>query len=204
MARCPNRTSSMLRTGRCWTRSRPGSRRWASCPTPASSAPLLRFTQDMPGRGHRPGPRGQQLHIRYAQCMPGPQGALVPDQGRQGCGRDERVRDPARRGQPEDAPVPTRSVPHTAQRLASGVSTWAGTGSCGAPAPGTQHVVEYQEETRSHLLALCASTRGADVRPQRGDGHLEQEHAAGPKGGLRLGGRRCGSRRRSSRSWTRA
>jgi methionyl-tRNA synthetase len=39
----PSLVRWMPRTGRCWPRSRPASRRWASCTTPASSAPLLRY-----------------------------------------------------------------------------------------------------------------------------------------------------------------
>jgi methionyl-tRNA synthetase len=46
--------------------------------------------------------------------------------------------------------APALCVPHTAQRLACGASTWGTRGSCGGLAPGTQQVVEYQEETRSH------------------------------------------------------
>ncbi|MCL7453765.1 MAG: class I tRNA ligase family protein [Anaerolineae bacterium] len=45
------------------------------------------------------GPRGQRLHIRCAQCRPGPQGALVPDQGGPaGCGDGVRDAERARRG----------------------------------------------------------------------------------------------------------
>jgi hypothetical protein len=51
--------------------------------------------QNMPGRGHRSGPRGQRLHVRCApfgsardrQCRPGPQGALVSDRRGSGGGR---------------------------------------------------------------------------------------------------------------------
>ena len=52
--------------------------------------------QDMPGRGHGAGARGQRLS--------GPQGAVVPDQGGPPGGGDQCIRHPARCGQPEDAP----------------------------------------------------------------------------------------------------
>ena len=156
------------------------------------------------------GPGGQRLHIHCVQCMPGPQGALVPDQGGPaGGGDDERVRHAERAGrrQPEDhSGADAPRAPHdTAARLRREYLGYEG------QFFGTQQVEEYQEETRSHLLALCASTRGADLRPQRRRGDtfatlsagVEQERAAGPKGGLWLRGRRCGNRGRCSRSWRR-
>jgi hypothetical protein len=44
------------------------------------------------------------LRVRFTQCMPGPQGALVPDQGGKTGGGDQRLRHPPCRGQPEDHP----------------------------------------------------------------------------------------------------
>jgi len=84
--------------------------------------------------------------------MPGPQGALVPDQGGSSRCGDERVRhaERARRGQPEDDPgTGAQRAAHGAKaRLRREYLGYDGQLRCAAS--GTQHVVEYQEETRSH------------------------------------------------------
>ena len=80
--------------------------------------------------------------------MPGPQGALVPDQGGPAGGGDERVRHAqrARRGLPEDDPGAD------VLRAAHGAEARQRREHLGYEGQlfGTQQVVEYQEETRSH------------------------------------------------------
>jgi len=90
--------------------------------------------------------------------MPGPQGALVPDQGGPAGGRDERVRhaERARRGQPEDDPGADalRAAHGAAARLRREYLGYDG------QLFGTQKVVTYEEETRSHE-ALADDPSGA-------------------------------------------
>jgi hypothetical protein len=81
--------------------------------------------------------------------------------------------------------APTLCVPHTAQKLHEYLG-YEGQLRCNAS--GTQHVVEYEEETRSHqTLPTTTAARWGRGRPAP----------------CRRG-RRCGSRRRSLRSWMRA
>jgi hypothetical protein len=97
------------------------------------------------------------------QCMPGPQGAVVPDRGGPAGGGHERVRHAERacRGQPEDDPGIAGPAAHGAEApRVPGVR---------GPALRQQQVVEYQEETRSHQALTyrcsCLSNRGADGAP---------------------------------------
>ena len=88
-----------------------------------------------------PWPARPTATLRFTQCRPGPQGALVPDQGGSPGGSDQRVPHPARRGQPQDDPG-ADPAPHGA--AAARVLGYNG------QLFGTQQVVEYEEEMRSH------------------------------------------------------
>ena len=94
---------------------------------------------------------------RDRQCRPGPQGALVPDQGGPGGGGDECVCYPARNRQSEDDPgahlAPHACAVHRAQELHEYLDY-------DGQLFGTQQVVEHREETRSHQ-ALTYDHTGA-------------------------------------------
>ena len=83
-------------------------------------------------------------------------------------------------------------LPHTAQRLHEYLGY-----------DGQLRCLSTGHAAGGRVRGGDAEPRGADVRSQRGGRHLDQERAAGPKGGLWLRGRRCGSRGRCSRSWMR-
>jgi hypothetical protein len=121
---CRSLASLMPRTGRCWPESRRASRLSVSCTTPASSAPLLRYLRTCLGEamGLAREANGYTFatlpsYPQDRQCMPGPQGAVVPDQGGPPGRGDERIHHPARRRQSETILAPTLRVPHTAQKL---------------------------------------------------------------------------------------
>jgi hypothetical protein len=101
----------------------------------------------------------------FDSLRPGLQVTLAPGQGGSAGGGDDGVRHPARGGQPEDDPGAHPAAHAWATARAQKLHEYLGYegqpfNSAQGRLFGTQHVVEYQEETRSHQ-ALTYDRTGA-------------------------------------------